>query len=158
MKSIRLACKELKSILQYDPETGIWTWRQAPSRYTRYLVGQQAGSVGRDGTRRIEIHGRYYYAHQLTWFYMTGKWPEQEVDHRNHIPDDNRWENLRESDSHQNSCNRRKQKIIRQAIKVCRGANETPNGRPRFKSMGGPCILEHLSASSLSPGCMIWWH
>ena len=47
-------------------------------------------------------------------------------------------------------------KIIRQAIKVSRGANETPNGRPRFKSMRGPCILGHLSASSLPPGCMIW--
>jgi hypothetical protein len=41
---------------------------------------------------------------------MTGRWPDAEVDHRNHISDDNRWANLRESDSHQNSCNRRKQK------------------------------------------------
>jgi hypothetical protein len=108
--TLTLTQQQLKEILHYEPETGIWTWRQAPSQYMPQLVGQRAGSIGRDGTRRIQINGRYYYAHQLAWFYMTGKWPKGEVDHRNHIQGDNRWENLRESDSHQNSCNRRKRK------------------------------------------------
>ena len=110
MMSINLTLRYLTSILHYDPGTGIWTWRQAPSRYTPYLIGQRAGSVGRDGARRIQINGHYYYAHQLAWFYTTGKWPKGEVDHINHKPDDNRWTNLRESNSHQNSCNRRKQR------------------------------------------------
>jgi hypothetical protein len=57
MKSIDLTLRYLTSILDYNPEIGIWTWRQAPSRYTPYLIGQPAGSVGRDGTRRIQIAG-----------------------------------------------------------------------------------------------------
>ena len=61
MKSIILAWKELRSILHYDPETGIWTWLQPPSRYTPYLVGQQAGSVGRDGTAAWRFSLRFLF-------------------------------------------------------------------------------------------------
>ena len=30
------------------------------------------------------------------WLYVTGKFPKNEIDHINHIKDDNRWDNLRD--------------------------------------------------------------
>jgi hypothetical protein len=38
---------------------------------------------------------------------MTGKWPTEEVDHRDCDPSNDRWENLREATSSQNKANRR---------------------------------------------------
>ena len=39
---------------------------------------------------------------------VTGAWPQNEVDHRNRQPADDRWENLREATSSQNKQNRRR--------------------------------------------------
>jgi hypothetical protein len=36
---------------------------------------------------------------------MTGKWPEDEVDHENTIKNDDRWSNLREATRSKNGCN-----------------------------------------------------
>jgi hypothetical protein len=101
--------QHLQKVLDYDPDTGIWKWKQAP-RHSPQLVNQAAGTLTNQGTRRIQINGRSYYAHQLAFLYVLGKWPKGEIDHINHVPDDNRWLNLRESNSHENSCNRRKPK------------------------------------------------
>jgi hypothetical protein len=99
----------LQQILHSDLNTGIWGWKQA-FRHSPQLVNQQAGTLTRQGTRRLQINGRSYYAHQLAFLYVLGKWPKGEIDHINHKPDDNRWSNLKESNSHEKSCNRRKPK------------------------------------------------
>jgi hypothetical protein len=39
---------------------------------------------------------------------MTGRWPQFEIDHRNGIHDDNRWENLRDGTKSYNLQNQRK--------------------------------------------------
>lgn len=58
-----------------------------------------------------------YYLHRLVWFYMTGKWPEREIDHINVEPADNRWCNLREAHHHQNLSNIRAHKDNRSGLK-----------------------------------------
>lgn len=47
-------------------------------------------------------------AHDLVWLYVHGRWPEDQIDHINMIPDDNRLKNLREATNAQNGANRRK--------------------------------------------------
>jgi len=56
-------------------------------------------SIGVDGTR--------YLAHRLAWLWMTGRWPQKYVDHKNFTVSDNRWINLREANDMQNSRHRR---------------------------------------------------
>ena len=49
--------------------------------------------------------GKQAFAHRLAWLYMTGVWPENQIDHINGGRDDNRWVNLREADNGQNMQN-----------------------------------------------------
>jgi len=83
----------LRRLLQYYPETGIFTWRVAPSHCIK--AGARAGQDRGRGWRVIEIGGRRYPEHTLAWLYMTGEWRPQQLDHRNRVRGDNRWPNLR---------------------------------------------------------------
>ncbi|MDU4943950.1 MAG: HNH endonuclease [Mixta calida] len=102
-----LTQEQLKKILHYDPETGVWTWLVSRGRIPKGSVAGTIGSV--EGYRSISINHHRYRSGRLAFFYMTGRWPIQ-VDHINRIRDDDRWVNLREADNSQNNCNRDLQK------------------------------------------------
>lgn len=51
------------------------------------------------------VDGRGYYVHRLAWFYVHGRWPQQQIDHINGDPHDNRIANLREATVEQNRRN-----------------------------------------------------
>lgn len=107
MKSVeRISCAELKTLLHYNPEAGVFTRLVRTSN--RIKVGDVAGGLNAGGYVQIRIHGVLQQAHRLAWLYMTGQWPEHEIDHRNTIPSDNRWENLRETPHKMNSENQRR--------------------------------------------------
>jgi hypothetical protein len=95
----------LKSILRYDPETGVFVWLVARGKNSR--IGEVAGGPGSEGYWRIWIDGRFYQAHRLAWLYMTGEWPSAQVDHENVVPNDNRWDNIRGASQSQNKANSR---------------------------------------------------
>lgn len=44
-------------------------------------------------------------AHHIAWFLMKGRWPSEEIDHRNLDKSDNRWTNLRTATHAQNMTN-----------------------------------------------------
>jgi hypothetical protein len=93
----------LTSILGYSPETGVFTWK-APR--PKIQVGQVAGHLKKNkGYIYIEINAKGYAAHRLAWFYMTGKWPKELIDHINRVKHDNRFCNLREATLSQNRAN-----------------------------------------------------
>lgn len=85
--------KELKSILHYDPVTGILTWLKRLSYSIK--VNDEAGCADKDGYINIGIKGKLYKAHRLAWLYMTGFFPKEDIDHINHITGDNSFKNLR---------------------------------------------------------------
>lgn len=106
----------LKQILHYCPETGVFTWLRPTGR--RAKIGMIAGALtGRFGYRTITINNERYYAHRLAWFYMTGEWPKETIDHKNGVPGDDRWENLREATRSQNSANRKAMSDTRAGLK-----------------------------------------
>lgn len=93
----------LKSVLSYDQLSGIWTWLVEADLKTN--IGDTAGSVCPDGYLVIGINNKIYRAHRLAWLYMTGEWPEFELDHENRIRNDCRWVNIREASRQQNMRN-----------------------------------------------------
>ena len=99
-----LTQKELKELLHYDPDTGVFTWIARPSMAVH--SGDTAGSVDRFGYAHIGIRGRIYLAHRLAWLYVYGVWPKDQIDHINHGRGDNRIINLREANSTDNNQNR----------------------------------------------------
>lgn len=97
-----LTQEKLKEFLDYDPETGIFTYIKTVN--SRALEGQTAGRVQSSGHLRIQINKKDYQLHHLAFLYMLGYLPK-EVDHINHVADDNSWKNLRECNRTQNSYN-----------------------------------------------------
>lgn len=84
--------EELKRLLHYDPETGVFTWR-IPTGY-RVSEGERAGGLSSTGYLYIGIHGRLYPATRLAWLYMTGSWPERKVMPKNGVKTDLTWKNI----------------------------------------------------------------
>lgn len=111
----------LCEVLSYDSKTGEFTWRVSTTGGRRNKVGSIAGGNSRShGYRMISIDGHIYRAHRLAWFYMTGSWPYEQIDHINNDRSDNRFENLREATQKQNNRNTLISKSNRVGLKgVC---------------------------------------
>jgi hypothetical protein len=111
----KLTPAEVKKLLSYDPHTGIFRWRVDrlggnASGNRGIKAGSVAGYLSDTGHQKIGINRQEYLAHRLAFVLMTGRWPKNQVDHRNMKPADNRWSNLREATKAQNMRNRREQR------------------------------------------------
>ena len=89
-----LTAARLQTLLMYDANTGVFTWR-ATRRNCKQ--GAIAGTLDARGYRRISVDSKIYLAHRLAWLYEIGQWPLCELDHINRQRDDNRIVNLREA-------------------------------------------------------------
>ena len=130
-----LSAAQVRRRLHYDPETGVLTWRartaiDIPNKRirkswnTRY-AGTEAGSLlptsnGEGFYRTVMWGGRRKLAHRLAWLWMTGEWPEGELDHRDGEGLNNRWLNLREASTVQNRRNARVKRTNTHGLKGVR--------------------------------------
>lgn len=103
-KDGELTKESLKALLHYDPDTGIFT-RRVTTSWTS-TAGDGAGA-NHDGYLRVALGSNRYYLHRLAWLYVYGEWPSKDLDHINHIRDDNRICNLREVTSTENQRNQK---------------------------------------------------
>lgn len=87
---------------RYDPETGAVYWLKPKPKVPPTLI---AGSMHTDGSIKIGLNGKRYYAHRIAWVLMTGEEPPELIDHINGNPADNRWANLRKADNQANQAN-----------------------------------------------------
>lgn len=92
----------IRDRLSYDHETGEFRWLKTTGRQ---IAGSQGGTKQGNGYIQISIFGSKYLAHRLAWAMHYGVWPGLQIDHINHIRDDNRIENLREATNKENSRN-----------------------------------------------------
>ena len=99
--------EEAKELFTYDRGTGIIKWRKITTRGRQRdnLVAGYTNFSG-DGYTKICFKGKLYRAHRIAMLLAYGFYGEGlEVDHINHIRDDNRLVNLRfvtGSDNHRN--------------------------------------------------------
>jgi len=68
-------------------------------------TGKVANCTNPKGYIVFHVRDKNYRAHRLAFLYMTGKFPENQVDHINHVKNDNKWSNLRLVDNQENHKN-----------------------------------------------------
>lgn len=102
---MELTQEYLKSILDYNPNTGIFTWKL--KKAARIIIGSIAGTRRKDGYIHIQIDGKNYLGHRLAFLFMTGAIPSK-VDHKDLDTSNNIWSNLRNASNSQNGANRLK--------------------------------------------------
>ncbi len=73
MRKIELTKKRLQEVLDYNPETGIFTWKVNNS--SRARAGARAGGGSPSGHRSIMIDRESVLAQRLAWFWTYGEWP-----------------------------------------------------------------------------------
>lgn len=110
-----LTPEDVYRYLDYDPETGIFSWRErhdiadkrTRNSWNAKYAGKAAGGKRLDGYLQIGLYGRHYLAHRLAWLCTTGEWPPEQIDHINCNPGDNRAVNLRSVSPSENVASRR---------------------------------------------------
>lgn len=78
---------------EYDALTGVFTWRidTPPAR-----KGSLAGNRWKHGYIRLRLFNIFHSAHRVAFAMMTGRWPDELIDHIDGDGFNNRWDNLRE--------------------------------------------------------------
>ena len=98
----------LLECLNYNPETGALIWKHRPENHFKNEHGYKtwnakfahktAGSLHKStGYIRISIDYKTYRAHRLAYFHYYGYMPENGLDHKERIRNDNRIEKIREA-------------------------------------------------------------
>jgi hypothetical protein len=85
----------LKQCLQYDERLGEFYWKTVITSGAQ-KIGERASYSSGMGYRSVIICGKAYLMHVLVWIYTHGRFPVGDIDHINHVRNDNRLCNLRE--------------------------------------------------------------
>lgn len=103
---LELRYEEVARLFTYDRETGVLYWRIRDRNTIRhkYVAGSSKGT--RDGYSHVRFMGKIHPTHRIIMMLCFGHIPEDaEIDHINHVRDDNRLCNLRFVTRSENSKN-----------------------------------------------------
>lgn len=118
---MQLTQEIVRELLDYDPDTGILTWKERDVKWfsasgkntalgnsvrwnSRYS-GIQIKTMDSKGYLYVRVFKKHYLAHRIVWLWENGCIPNQ-IDHINGNKTDNRYINLRNIDNQENSKNR----------------------------------------------------
>jgi len=102
MTRIKLTAERLRELLDYCPETGIFTWRVAKGACKAGAVAGYLNSRTEGKRWIIMIDGHNYYAARLAFLWMRGEWPLNEAEHSDTDSTNDKWLNLRPATHRQN--------------------------------------------------------
>lgn len=152
--------------LDYDPVSGVFTWKQdrpishfktvgAYRTWKSRFSGKVAGCQNQAGLNTkyvlIRVFGKPYLAHRLAWLFSYGVWPEFHIDHIDGDGQNNSINNLRDVPPDVNGKNARRKKnntsgvngvyLHKQTGKWCAEGHYTECGIKKKKYLGlFPCI------------------
>jgi hypothetical protein len=104
----------LKELVNYDPNTGVFAWKKIRPGVSS---SKKFGSLKPSGYIVVLINKKLYRLHRLAWLYMTGEWPENEIDHINGNKADNRFCNIRKATKAENNWNKKVRKDSTTGVK-----------------------------------------
>ena len=107
MKKIEeLTQNDIHEFITYDPENGKVYWKERDikwfdkpknrslswlhRRWNTSFANKEACNISKTGHLRIVLLRKCLLLHRVIWFYMTGEWPKNVIDHINGNPSDNR--------------------------------------------------------------------
>ena len=94
--------KELQELFDYKDGNLYWKINLRNG----IQIGKKAGCLHHTGYIIININGKKHLAHRLIYSYFNGEIPDElQIDHINHDPSDNSYENLRLATNRQNCQN-----------------------------------------------------
>jgi len=109
---MRMTCKltqeYLRERLDYDPETGVFTWKRSSlmnASWNGKFAGKPAGGIRPDGYSRIVLDNKLHLSHRLAWVWMLGGAAPEVIDHADRDNKNNTWSNLRAATKSQNAVN-----------------------------------------------------
>lgn len=142
----KVSPKIIRELLDYNPETGDFFWRERDikwfsdkgGRYTaawcqkkfnrKHAGGAALTTVSAAGYNTGGVLGYVFSAHRVAWAHAYGQWPSGELDHINRDRQDNRLSNLR------------------LATKTENGHNRAPRGASKYSGVSWYAPLEKWKA------------
>ena len=88
-----ITLKRLRGLLDYNHITGVFTCLKDIRK--RLKVGDTVTTLQSEGYNIIFLEGTHYLLQDLAMYYMTGAYPQRDVEHINGIRTDNRYANLK---------------------------------------------------------------
>jgi len=120
-----------REILHYDKESGSLLWLPRGIHLFGSLRAQRIWTTkysGKAAGYRVKYRDLYWamaigmpdkkchLAHRVIWLYMTGSWPDDQIDHIDQNPMNNAWDNLRSVNNQENHLNRPRQSNNRSGV------------------------------------------
>lgn len=103
MKQIPFTQDQLREMFDYDQNIGLLICKKRLG--SRSIVGAEVGWED-GGYKNVKLAGKNYRQHRVIWKWMTGKDPENKIDHKDTNRLNNKWNNLREASNEQNGFNK----------------------------------------------------
>lgn len=115
MKEIPISIEYLRECFDYDPLSGLLTWKHRPVKhfhaeqhqkaFNAKLAGKAAGCVHKGGYVEMRLCGTRMLVHRIAWALTYGAFPEKSIDHIDGDTTNNRIANLRLAETAENQWN-----------------------------------------------------